>query len=133
MESSGEGSTPLDAWRDEKPINLMIMKENCRSSTDDLRSSRLITEDLLAPSTIILGLHSLDGSWKSDTAILQDALLESYDGTMDPLDHLASYKIHMMIQGASDALYYLAFSVTLGKVARIWYPGLKLGSIHSFS
>ena len=43
--------------------------------------------------------------------------VEPYDGTTDPLDHLASYKAHMMIQYMSDALYCLAFLATLKKSA----------------
>ena len=43
--------------------------------------------------------------------------VEPYDGTTDPLDHLGSFKAHMMIQGASDALYCLAFPATLKKAA----------------
>lgn len=30
--------------------------------------------------------------------------LEPCDGTIDPLDHLGSYKAYMMIQGTSNAL-----------------------------
>ena len=36
-----------------------------------------------------------------------------YDGTTDPLDHLESYKVLMMIQGAPDALLCIAFPVIL--------------------
>ena len=41
--------------------------------------------------------------------------VEPYDGTTDPLDHLGSYKAHMMIQGVSNILYCLAFLDTLKK------------------
>lgn len=40
-----------------------------------------------------------------------------YDGTLDLLDHLESYKSLMMIQGISNALLCIAFSATLCKVA----------------
>lgn len=56
--------------------------------------------------------------------------LESYEGSSNPLD---SYKAYMMIQCASDALYYLSFSMTLKKPTRVWYSSLKLESINSFS
>ena len=59
--------------------------------------------------------------------------VEPYDGTTDPLDHMGSFKAHMMIQGASDALYCLAFPTTLKKAARMWYSGIPLDTIYSFS
>ena len=59
--------------------------------------------------------------------------VELYDGTIDPFDHMGSFKAHMMIQGASDALYCLAFPTTLKKAARIWYSGIPPATIHSFS
>lgn len=59
--------------------------------------------------------------------------LVSYDGTFDSLDHLGSYRTHMMIQGASDALRYLAFPTTLEKATYVWYSSLKPESIHSFN
>lgn len=55
--------------------------------------------------------------------------LESYDGTFDPLDHLSSYKVHIMIQGASDALHYHASLEILKKATCMWYSCLKPGSI----
>ena len=59
--------------------------------------------------------------------------VEPYDGITNPLDHLASYKAHMMIQGVSDALYCLAFLATLKKLAQMWYSSLKPSIIHFFS
>lgn len=49
------------------------------------------------------------------------SLLDPYDSTTDPLDHLESYKILMMIQDIIDALLYLAFLATLQKAAEAWY------------
>ena len=59
--------------------------------------------------------------------------MEPYDGTSDPLDHLGNFKARMMIQGASDAMYCLAFPATLKKSARMWYSSLRPGTIDSFS
>ena len=44
--------------------------------------------------------------------------IEPYDGFTNPLDHLESYKALMLLQGASDALLCIAFSITLRKTAR---------------
>ena len=45
--------------------------------------------------------------------------IEHYEGIIDPLDHLESYKALMRIQGVIDALLCLAFSPTLQKLARV--------------
>nr|XP_010929458.1 uncharacterized protein LOC105050926 [Elaeis guineensis] len=58
--------------------------------------------------------------------------VEFCDNSIEPVDHLESYKALMTIQGAIDALLCIGFSVTLQKVARVWYSGLRSGSIHSF-
>ena len=59
--------------------------------------------------------------------------IEPYEGTIDPLDHLESYKALMRIQGATDALLCLAFLATLRKSARVWYSLLEPRSIDSFA
>lgn len=43
--------------------------------------------------------------------------LDPYDGRTDPLDHLESYRAFMQVQGATDALLYIALPVTLRKAA----------------
>ena len=45
--------------------------------------------------------------------------LEPYEGFLDLLDHLESYKALMMLQEATDILVYLAFLMTLKKSAQI--------------
>ena len=57
---------------------------------------------------------------------------ELYDGTIDPLDHLKSFKALMLFHGANDGIMCRAFPATLWKVARLWFLGLHTGSIHSF-
>ena len=43
-------------------------------------------------------------------------MVEPYDGSIDLLDHLESYKALMLLQDATDALLYLAFLATLKKI-----------------
>ncbi|XP_073117062.1 uncharacterized protein [Elaeis guineensis] len=59
--------------------------------------------------------------------------LENYDGSIDPMDHLESFKALMLPHEASDVILYRTFLSTLKKVAQDSYIGLKLGSIHSFN
>ena len=46
-------------------------------------------------------------------------LVESYDGSMDPLDHLESFKTLMHLQGVVDEIMCRAFPTTLKGLTRI--------------
>ena len=46
-------------------------------------------------------------------------LVESYDGSMDPLDHLESFKTLMHLQGVADEIMCRAFPTTLKGLTRI--------------
>ena len=59
-------------------------------------------------------------------------MVEPYDGSINPQNHLEGYKVFMMLQDASDTLLYLTFLTTLNKVVQTWYCGLQLISITSF-
>ena len=58
--------------------------------------------------------------------------VELYDNSIDPLNHLESYKALILLQRASDALICIAFPITLKKITQIWYFELRSESIHSF-
>ena len=47
------------------------------------------------------------------------SVLESFDGTKDPLDHLKTYKALMDLQAVPDEIMCRAFSTTLKGPARI--------------
>ena len=57
---------------------------------------------------------------------------ESYNGTLDPIDHLKAFQTMMLLHGAPDAILCRAFPFTLKGVARNWYSTLKPGTIFSF-
>ena len=44
--------------------------------------------------------------------------LEVYDGTIDSINHVETFKAIMLLQGASDAILYRIFSPTLKGAAR---------------
>ena len=57
----------------------------------------------------------------------------SYDGKVDPIEHV-SYYIHMMsLHTHNDALMCKVFPSSLGLTALRWFNGLRKGSIHSFA
>ena len=45
--------------------------------------------------------------------------IDSYDGVMDPLDHLETFKTLMHLQGVADEIICRAFPTTLKGAARI--------------
>lgn len=59
-------------------------------------------------------------------------LVKPYDCSTIHVDNLEEYKALIRLQGAFDALLFLAFPVTLKKVAKIWFLSLLPRSIHSF-
>ena len=45
--------------------------------------------------------------------------IESFDGSVDPMDHIEGYRALMTLQGASDTLLCIAFLATLKKAVRV--------------
>lgn len=58
--------------------------------------------------------------------------METYDGTINPFDHLESFRFLMLLQGASDTFICMSFSTTFEEAVRAWYTQLPLELIHSF-
>ncbi|XP_077222169.1 uncharacterized protein LOC143856013 [Tasmannia lanceolata] len=59
-------------------------------------------------------------------------LVPQYDGTTDPVDHLATFRTMMLLHGASDGFLCRAFPTTLTGAARDWYSRIKPDSISNF-
>ena len=47
--------------------------------------------------------------------------LESYDSSKDPLDHIESFKMLMLLQMTPDEVICRAFPTTLKVVSRVWF------------
>ena len=58
--------------------------------------------------------------------------LDSYDGTRDPYDHIATFKMTMLLQGVPDAIMCRAFPTTLKGLTRVWFGKLPPNTITSF-
>ena len=58
--------------------------------------------------------------------------LESYDSSKDPLDHIESFKMLMLLQMTPDKVMCRAFPTTLKGAARVWFSKIPLGTIADF-
>ena len=58
--------------------------------------------------------------------------LDSYDGTRNPCDHIATFKTTMHLQGVPDEIMYLAFLTTLKGPARVWFSKILPNTVGSF-
>nr|XP_027093641.1 uncharacterized protein LOC113714043 [Coffea arabica] len=55
-----------------------------------------------------------------------------YDASTDPEDHLSVFLTHMRLQTTADEVRCKTFPMFLKGKARLWFQGLKPGSIRSF-
>ncbi|XP_077222110.1 uncharacterized protein LOC143855951 [Tasmannia lanceolata] len=59
-------------------------------------------------------------------------LIPRYDGTIDPVDHLETFRTMMLLHKVSNGFLCRAFPTTLVGAARELYAGLRPNSINSF-
>jgi len=60
------------------------------------------------------------------------SLLDSYDGTRDPCDHIVTFKTTMHLQGVLDEIMCMAFPTTLKGPARVWFSKIPPNTVGSF-
>ena len=58
--------------------------------------------------------------------------LDSYDGTGDLFDHIATFKTTMHLQRVLDEIMCRAFPTTLKGPARVWFSKIPPNSVSSF-
>ncbi|XP_010681480.2 uncharacterized protein LOC104896427 [Beta vulgaris subsp. vulgaris] len=58
---------------------------------------------------------------------------DHYDGTTDPIDHLAAFKAQMSVQTSNKAAWCKFFLTTLKGLALTWFTELPSGNISSFT
>ena len=58
--------------------------------------------------------------------------LDSYEGTRDPFDHIATFKTTMHLQEVPDEIMCRAFLTTLQGPARVWFSKIPPNSVSSF-
>ncbi|XP_030963881.1 uncharacterized protein LOC115985047 [Quercus lobata] len=78
-----------------------------------------------SPFTTSINGHPLPSKFKLPS-------LDSYDGTRDPFDHIATFKTTMHLQGVPDEIMCRAFPTTLKGSARVWFSKIPPNSVSSF-
>ena len=104
------------------------MKKVMEEMKENMRRANPI-EDLVhridSPFTASINGHPLPPKFKLSS-------LNSYDGTRDPFDHIATFKTTMHLQGVPDEIICRAFPTTLKGPARVWFGKIPSNSVSSF-
>ena len=93
------------------------MKKVMEEMKENMRRANSI-EDLVhrtdSPFAASINGHPLPSKFKLPS-------LDSYDGTCDLFDHIATFKTIMHFQGVPDEIMCRAFPTTLKSPARVWF------------
>ena len=133
-EESNSQTNRWDRTLGEDPSRVENELRNMRKEVDELKSAM---KDK--------GEENLDGMiWRMDSPFTNEVLnhplrpkfrlpqLESYDGSKDPLDHIESFKILMLLHMTPDEVTCRTFPTTMKGVARVWFSKIPLGTIADF-
>ena len=95
---------------------------------EKMRRANLV-EDLVhridSPFTASINSHPLPSKFKMPS-------LDSYDGTRDSCDHIATFNTTMHLQGVPDKIMCRAFPTTLKGPARVWFNKIPPNTVGSF-
>ena len=97
------------------------MRENMRRANpvDDL------VHQTDSPFTTSINSYPLPPKFKMPS-------LDSYDGTRDPFDHIATFKTMMYLQGVPNEIMCRAFPTTLKVPIRVWFSKIPPNTESSF-
>ena len=71
--------------------------------------------------------------WASMSSRFIRPQFNSYDGKIDPVEHVSHYIHIMSLHTHNDALMCKVFPSSLGSMELRWFIELRKGSIHSFA
>ena len=61
-----------------------------------------------------------------------DAIVEAYDGSQDPFDHLELFKTFMHLQGVPNKIMCRVFPTTLKGPVKVWLNKLTPNTVSTF-
>ena len=126
FESQSRGTMSRRVPHLEKEVDQMrkVMEE----IRENMRRANPV-EDLVhrtdSPFTASINGHPLPPKFKMPS-------LDSYDGTCDPFDHIATFKTTMHLQGIPDEIMCRAFPTILKGPTRVWFSKIPLNTVSSF-
>ena len=125
-ESQSKGTTSRKVPHLEKEMDQMKrvmdeMRENMRRE-NPVKDLAHRTD---SPFTALINSHPLPPKFKMPC-------LDSYDGTRDPFDHIATFKTTMHLQGVLNEIMCRAFPTTLKGPAQVWFSKIPPNSVSSF-
>ena len=104
------------------------MKKVMEEMKENMKRANPI-EDLVhrtdSPFTTSINGHPLPSKFKLPS-------LDSFDGTRDPFDHIATFKTTMHLQGVPIEIMCRAFPTTLKAPARVWFSKIPPNLVSSF-
>ena len=104
------------------------MKRAMEELKDSMRRANHV-DDLIhridSPFIVSIISHPLPSKFKMPT-------LNSYDGTCDPRNHIATFKTTMHLQGVLNENMCSAFTTILKGPTRVWFSKLPPNTITSF-
>ena len=104
------------------------MKKAMEELKDSMRRANHV-DDLIhridSPFIVSITSHPLPSKFKMPT-------LNSYDGTCDPRNHIATFKTTMHLQGVLNENMFSAFPTILKGPTRVWFSKLPPNTITSF-
>ena len=104
------------------------MKKIMDKMRENMRRANLV-EDLVhrtySPFTASINGHPLPSKFKMP-------FLDSYDGTCDPFDHIATFKTTMHLQGVPNEIMCRAFLTTLKGPTWVWFSKIPPNTVSSF-
>ena len=104
------------------------MKRAMEEIKDSIKRTNYVNDlvhKIDSPFIASITSHPLSSKFKMPT-------LDSYDGTRDPCDHIATFKTTMHLEGVLDEIMCKAFPTTMKGLARVWYSKLLPNTITSF-
>ena len=112
-------------WREREMDQMKRAMEEIKDSTRRANHMDDLVHRIDSPFVASITSHPLPSKFEIPT-------LDSYDGTRDPYDHIATFKMTMHLQGVPDEIMCRAFPTTLKGSTRVWFGKLPLNTITSF-
>ncbi|RWW40464.1 hypothetical protein BHE74_00054128, partial [Ensete ventricosum] len=122
----------LDTLSTHSTDSLRVQVCRVHQRLDEVQKEVLISREEIEKSSKGGSSFTPEIQSKPLSATFRLPALEPYDGSVNPMEHIATFRSQMALYDTSEALMCRAFPTTLRGSARTWYARLKPASIPSF-